>query len=144
MKQILSVFLAISLLLLSLPSAQAADQDPPPSKTLRQAKVVGKAALYGWGGGLVVGLASQVFQRNAKNVFLFGSLGMYAGILLGIYVISTSPGPAPYEGPDTYDDFSYHQTLPDPQGSRLLARRDGGISLQSSRNLHFNFMNVRF
>jgi hypothetical protein len=31
---------------------------------------------------------------------------MYAGIALGIYVISTSRGPAPYEGPDTYEDYS--------------------------------------
>jgi len=72
----------------------------------KRAKIVGKAALYGFGGGLVVGVASQVFHKKPKNIFMFGSLGMYAGILLGLYVISTSQGPAPYEGPDTYEDFN--------------------------------------
>lgn len=68
--------------------------------------MVAKSALYGFGGGLVVGVASQVFHKKAKNIFMFGSLGLYAGILLGIYVISTSSEPRPYEGPDTYEDYS--------------------------------------
>lgn len=68
-------------------------------------KIVGKSAMYGAGGGLVVGLASQVFKKKTKNIFLFGSLGMYAGILLGVYIISTSRAPTPYEGPDTYEDY---------------------------------------
>jgi hypothetical protein len=71
----------------------------------KKAKVVGKAAIYGAGGGLIVGMASQVFKKKAKNIFVFGSLGLYAGILLGVYVISTHSGPAPYEGPDTYEDY---------------------------------------
>jgi hypothetical protein len=71
----------------------------------KKAKVVGKAAIFGAAGGLIVGAASQVFKRKAKNIFVFGSLGLYSGILLGIYVISSHSGPAPYEGPDTYEDY---------------------------------------
>jgi hypothetical protein len=37
---------------------------------------------------------------------MFGSLGLYAGILVGIYVISSASGPATYDGPDTYEDFN--------------------------------------
>ncbi len=73
--------------------------------TGKRMKIVGKSAMYGAGGGLVVGLASQVFKKKTKNIFLFGSLGMYAGILLGVYIISTSRTPTPYEGPDTYEDY---------------------------------------
>jgi hypothetical protein len=96
--------------------------------TGKRALIVGKAALYGAGGGLVVGLASQVFKKKGKNIFLFGSLGMYAGIILGIYVISSSRGPAPYEGPDTYEDYGDFSRAARPgvssAASGLLASRN--------------------
>lgn len=71
----------------------------------KKGAIVGKAALYGFGGGLVVGVASQVFKRKTKNIFLFGSLGLYAGIALGLYVISTGGKESTYDGPDTYEDY---------------------------------------
>lgn len=85
----------------------------------KRAALVGKAAVYGAGGGLVVGLASQVFKKKTKNIFLFGSLGLYAGILVGIYVISSPRGSSAYEGPDTYEDygdFSLRSKAPTPAG----------------------------
>jgi hypothetical protein len=89
----------------------------------KRGKVVGKAALYGFGGGLVVGVASQAFKKKTKNIFLFGSLGLYAGIALGIYVITTSRGPAPYEGPDTYEDYGDFSKAKAPTTDGLLASR---------------------
>lgn len=95
----------------------------------KRAKVVGKAAMYGAGGGLVVGVASQVFKKKAKNIFVFGSLGLYAGILLGIYVVSSPQGPAPYEGPDTYEDYgdfsrSHRNSAPGVASGLLAHSRD--------------------
>ncbi len=106
--------------------------------TGKRVKVVAKSALYGLGGGLVVGLASQVFERKTKNIFMFGSLGMYAGILLGIYVVSTSSGPRPYEGPDTYEDFSHNKKgIP---GTLAYKTED----LKAAPDLQVNFLSFEF
>ena len=103
MRKFLSLLMVAAMLSFSSGAARAAEESNIAAK---RTKIVVKSALYGFGGGLVVGLASQVFKRKTKNIFMFGSLGMYAGVLLGIYVISTSSSPQPYEGPDTYEDFS--------------------------------------
>jgi hypothetical protein len=73
--------------------------------TGKRAGIVGKTAVAGAAGGLVVGMASQAFKRKTKNIFLFGSIGFYVGILTGIYLITAPRGSTPYEGPDTYDDY---------------------------------------
>lgn len=106
----------------------------------KRGKIVAKSAAYGFGGGLVVGLASQVFKKKTKNIFLFGSLGMYAGIALGIYVISTSKGPTPYEGPDTYDDYGdYQGKIESAPSSTLLAQENGGFARNSVELKFLNF-----
>ncbi len=96
--------------------------------------------MYGAGGGLVVGLASQVFKKKTKNIFMFGSLGMYAGILLGVYIVSTSRTPTPYEGPDTYEDYGdfslRSRILPE---SQLLAK-----SVSSDPALSLSLLDVSF
>ncbi len=121
MKRLISSVLASALLFFATAAPAGAAAPPPPpdaapsslSMTGKRAKIVAKSAIYGMGGGFIIGLASQVFKKNTQNIFLFGSLGLYAGIALGVYVISTSSGPQPYEGPDTYDDFSWnHSTAP--------------------------------
>jgi hypothetical protein len=84
----------------------------------KRAVVVAKAAAYGAGGGLVIGVASQVFKKKVKNIFVFGSLGLYAGIISGIYVISSSSGPAPYDGPDTYEDYGDFSLLSPSPGHK--------------------------
>ena len=97
--RIFSVFLAIAFLLPQ--AAEARDA------TVRKGLIVGKAALYGLAGGLVIGLASQVITTRTKNIFIGGSIGMYAGILTGLYLVMTAGSSAKeYEGPDTYEDFS--------------------------------------
>jgi hypothetical protein len=120
LRKILSTLL-VAAILGSTPLAASAE-----SQSLniagKRAKVVAKSALYGFGGGLVVGLATQVFKKKTRNIFICGSLGMYAGIALGIYVISTSRGPTPYEGPDTYEDYSEKKDLTLPN-SDLLAQK---------------------
>ncbi len=123
-----------TLLLSAAPVARAEDS----SVTSKRLKVVAKSALFGFGGGLVVGIASQAFKKRPKNIFMFGSLGMYAGILLGIYVVSTSSGPAPYEGPDTYEDYSSQRTT---APELFLARAERSLD---APDLRVNFLNIEF
>lgn len=104
----------------------------------KKTKVVAKAAIYGAGGGLVVGLASQVFKKKSKNIFLFGSLGLYAGILTGLYVISTSHSAVPYEGPDTYEDYGDFSLKP-VDSSFLMAKQ-----APKAEELKVNFVDVTF
>jgi len=146
-KRTFSAFLATAILLLTTAQAHAAGSAPGNQSTNddsltvtgKRVRIVAKSALYGFGGGLVVGLASQVFKKKAKNILLFGSLGLYAGIFLGIYVITTSSGPAPYEGPDTYDDFSLNQRLKAPD---LMASRE---ELRTSKaDLKVNLLSLDF
>lgn len=131
-------FAALLLLASFLIHAPNARAEESLNVTGKRVKVVAKSAVYGLGGGLIVGLASQVFERKTKNIFMFGSLGMYAGILLGIYVVSTSSGPKPYEGPDTYEDFSLNKRgLP---GTLAYKSED----LKAAPDLQVNFLDVKF
>lgn len=130
--------LVSALLLASFLIVAPARAEETMNVTGKRVKVVAKSALYGLGGGLVVGLASQVFERKTKNIFMFGSLGMYAGILLGIYVVSTSSGPRPYEGPDTYEDFSHNKKgIP---GTLAYKTED----LKAAPDLQVNFLSLEF
>lgn len=147
-KKFLNLVLISALLLATHPAASAA---PAPATAapsggssvgVKRAKIVVKSAIYGFGGGLVVGLASQVFKKKAKNIFMFGSIGMYAGILLGVYIISTSRGPAPYEGPDTYEDFSRNEVQPTSLRHSVAGNSDW--SKPQPGRLQLNFVSVNF
>lgn len=94
-------------------------------RTGKKTMVVAKAAMYGAAGGLVVGLASQAFKKKSKNIFLFGSLGLYTGIAMGVYAIMSSRGGGNYEGPDTYGDYMgmIDLTVPQKQQEQLFAEK---------------------
>jgi hypothetical protein len=134
--QFVSILLLFTLVSPSIARAESGSLNV----TGKRLKIVGKAAMYGAGGGLVVGLASQVFKKKTKNIFMFGSLGMYAGILLGVYIVSTSRTPTPYEGPDTYEDYGdfslRSRILPE---SQLLAK-----SVSSDPALSLSLLDVSF
>jgi hypothetical protein len=138
MARILSLLLVISFL---LPMAAHAENSQL-NYAGKRAKIVGKAALYGFGGGLVVGVASQAFKKRAKNVFLFGSLGLYAGIALGIYVISTSRGPTPYEGPDTYEDYGDFSKIEAPGSTTGIFLRSHDLT--TAPLVAFDMLTLRF
>lgn len=105
----------------------------------KRVKLVAKSAVYGTGGGLVVGLASQVFKKKTKNIFVFGSLGLYAGILLGVYIVSTSHGTTPYDGPDTYEDYGDFSQLKPVKSQALLAQE-----AKSQDAVSMNLLNLSF
>ena len=97
----------LAILILSLGSPKfAMAQSESLGRVGKKTLVVAKAGAYGAIGGLVVGLASQAFKSSTRNIFLFGSLGLYTGIAMGVYAISSARGGTPYEGPDTYDDYT--------------------------------------
>jgi hypothetical protein len=152
-KRFLSALLVSSLVLLSGTPALAAGAAPAPVGATasapgdenlniagKRARIVARSAIYGFGGGLVVGVASQVFKKKSKNILLFGSLGLYAGILLGVYVITTSSTPPPYEGPDTYDDFSLNQGAPTP----VLMALSRQVADVKKTDLKVSLLNLQF
>ena len=124
MKQIL--LLSLMLLLVAPQIGEAR------SVTARKAIVVGKTALYGLAGGFVVGLASQVVNKRTKNIFLGGSLGLYAGIGVGLYIVLSSGRTNPnYEGPDTYEEFDGwdSRTQTPSEIEELIAKKDKNLNI---------------
>ena len=106
MKSVCSFFLIVSLLVCSGPAF--AGSDSTLTTTGKKVRIVAKSAAYGLGGGLIVGLASQAFKSKSKNIFLAGSLGLYAGIAIGLIVV-TGTHSTRYDGPDTYKDLEDFQ-----------------------------------
>lgn len=100
-------FLIIALLSQAVLAPKAWAEQSSLGRTGKKAAVVGKCAFFGWSGGLVVGVASQAFKKNTKNVFMFGSLGMYVGIGLGLWLVMAPRGSTSYDGPDTYEDEEF-------------------------------------
>ncbi len=141
MKSKLTICRLMSLILVAtfLVLPQNARAEDSLNITGKRVKIVAKSAGYGLVGGLVVGLASQVFKRKTQNVFMFGSLGLYAGILLGVYVVSTSGGPTPYEGPDTYEDFSSLRT-----GTPGTLAYKKSVDYSVAPELQVNFLTLEF
>ena len=68
MKKILSAILIYSFVLLMAAAPQARAEGTV-NVSAKRAMIVAKSSLYGFGGGLVVGLASQAFKKNTKNIF---------------------------------------------------------------------------
>ncbi len=71
----------ISTFLLSSISLQAA-MDP-------KLKVILESSGYGVVGGTLLGTATLAFGGEGRNIAKGASLGLYAGLLLGTYVVST-------------------------------------------------------
>lgn len=72
------VILVCSLLTVSV----RAEMDP-------KAKAVGTMALYGTVGGTLLGTASLAFGAKGRSIAIGASLGLYAGLIFGGYVVGT-------------------------------------------------------
>ncbi|MCB0385592.1 MAG: hypothetical protein KDD43_09375, partial [Bdellovibrionales bacterium] len=72
---------------------------------------------YGVLAGALVGTATLAFEDkpgdNLQNVARGASIGLYAGILLGLYVVYVVPGQIEQEKLDMYEQ----QGLPPPEGA---------------------------
>jgi hypothetical protein len=77
------------------------------------------ACTYGVLAGTLVGTATLAFEEkpgdNLQNVARGASIGLYSGILLGLYVVYIVPDQMEKEKMRMYED----QGLPPPESSRL-------------------------
>src|SRR5690606_39857539 len=82
MKNILSLIIAVSLsITLILPNRAQAAEIPA------KAKAFLTIAGYGAAGGALLGAASMAFGTNSRAIAQGASLGLYAGIIFGAYVL---------------------------------------------------------
>jgi hypothetical protein len=84
-RRLLFVTLLVATFIARPPAARAMDRD------LRAVLVAGG---YGVLGGTVLGLASYPLTRDTRSIFIGTSVGLYLGLLVGIYFVidRDSPG----------------------------------------------------
>ncbi|GAB4019482.1 MAG: hypothetical protein Fur0010_21480 [Bdellovibrio sp.] len=76
-----TVIFCFALVLCALPVSNAkAEMDP-------RMKALGSMALYGTVGGALLGTASLAFGTSGRSVAIGASLGLYAGLIFGSYVV---------------------------------------------------------
>jgi len=104
-------FLLASAILFALPAQAAMDQ---------KAKVFLTTTVYGTAGGALLGIASLVYENKPRRIAQGASLGLYAGILFGVYVLYTHEN---YIGPRPSDNENYYpNSAPGPYGHNDLPR----------------------
>ena len=155
LKKLVIIF-TITLFSLTQTSEVRAEIDP-------RAKAIGTMAVYGTVGGALLGTAALAFDADGRSVAKGASLGLYAGLLFGSYVVLSyayrkhqRENPQPQENyyPDT--NSPYEQDSPDQtyrwnpkQEMQLEAQRDGvstGPSVATRKDLSFVFpvLNLSF
>ncbi len=65
----------------------AQNAQTPNAEISPKVKVVATMALYGVVGGALLGTASMAYGNTSRAIFQGASLGLYAGILFGSYVV---------------------------------------------------------
>ncbi len=148
----------IIILFLSLFSINQAKAEMDP-----RAKAIGLMAVYGTVGGALLGTAALAFDAGGRSVAKGASLGLYAGLLFGSYVVLSyayrkhqkqNPQPQDNYYPDTdspYENGGPNQTIRwnPKEEMRLEAQRDfrsTGPSAIQKRDLSFSFpvLNLSF
>jgi hypothetical protein len=108
MRKILRVFIIpVTLFFLAFPNSSRAEV---PAKAKAMLTILG----YGTAGGAILGAASMAFGTSSRAIAQGASLGLYAGILFGTYVLVShhnrrqgayDDGASPYqESSDIYGD----------------------------------------
>lgn len=96
---IITVLTIIVLMIATSTSGSAKSLDP-------RVKAVILTSAYGTIGGAVVGLATTAFGGDENNIFIGASLGLYAGIGIGLFLIFNPRRPKVHEtSPDDYDRY---------------------------------------
>ncbi len=72
----------LSVILIFTTQSVRAEMDP-------KIKAIGTMAVYGTVGGTLLGTASLAFGAKGRSVAIGASLGLYAGLLFGAYVVGT-------------------------------------------------------
>lgn len=137
MRKIISAFLILITMTLAVPNKAHAEI---PVKAKAFLTIVG----YGTAGGAILGAATMAFGTSTRAVAQGASLGLYAGIIFGTYVlISHAQG---RQG--TYsDDNSVYKDSNDIYGDEYNSEEGGGEDDGKSRQGFFNrieTMNQKF
>lgn len=137
---VMACFLFVSFL---TPQKAYADMDP-------KVKAITTMAAYGTVGGALLGTASLAFGAKGRSVAIGASLGLYAGILFGTYIIVThSMGqkgyydqPQPVRQENYYPDDGYSPYQPGYDGAG--GAYDGGFNrIQSFQELEMTTLEQR-
>ncbi|HAZ12529.1 MAG: hypothetical protein A2X86_19925 [Bdellovibrionales bacterium GWA2_49_15] len=130
-------------------------------------KALGMMAVYGTAGGFLLGTAALAFDAPGRSPFVGASLGLYAGILFGTYVVVTyAVRKHNMENPGDPDDENYYPETPDSpyegpfksEGPRInpsqIFSEEGKIQSWSDRtalksdvnapSFFFNVLNITF
>lgn len=137
MKKIFSAFLIV--LTFSLLSPQKAQAEIP-VKAKAFLTIVG----YGTAGGAILGAASMAFGTSTRAVAQGASLGLYAGILFGTYVLVSH---AQGRQGSYSDDSSPYKESNDIYGDEYNSEEGGGDGEEKPRQGFFNRieeMNTKF
>lgn len=114
-------------LLFSFSHAHAASDSSAKAKAFLQ------VAGYGTAGGALLGLASMAFGGSSRSVAQGASLGLYAGILFGTYILYTHSYPSGGKIDDSspYDDGSAEE----PNSFGFLEKKTNLDSYNKKENL---------
>lgn len=98
---------------------------------------------YGTVGGALLGFASLAFGTNSRAVAQGASLGLYAGIIFGAYVLTSyqTPGQPDYDSyPETYPTDQYPPPAYPPAGGygAPAPQDDGGFFSSPRRVIEIN------
>lgn len=142
MKKIFLLFLALSISLTNF--TYAADS---------KLKVVGTMSAYGVVGGALLGTASMAFGSDSRSIAKGASLGLYAGLIFGSYVIlsyemkkrgfSESREDFYPDSKSQYEDNQSYNRVPDLNNFDLVANQEKKeavvLPLFSLNLLNYNF-----
>lgn len=128
MNKILSAFLIVLTISFTVPKTAQAEI---PVKAKAFLTIVG----YGTAGGAILGAASMAFGTSTRAVAQGASLGLYAGILFGTYVlVSHAQGRQGYYS----DDSSPYRESNDIYGDEYNSEEGGGEDNGETRQGFFN------
>lgn len=147
----------------------------PPAKAIDpRTKAVLTMAAYGTGGGALLGTASLAFGTKGRAVAIGASLGLYAGLIFGSYIVINhrmeqyrgheprdnyypdADGFSPYEGGgggwgdwfgggDGYWSPAVHWSDLDSDAQGLSKYQSwGGLNVESAPPVYFNLFNYQF
>jgi hypothetical protein len=101
---------------------------------------------YGAAGGALLGFASMAFGTSSRSIAQGASLGLYAGILFGTYVLvshhqrrnsGSYDRSTPYDAADDYDDYGEDAGRDSPGG--FFDSSYGGFTLEGALATSANY-----
>jgi hypothetical protein len=145
MKKIITIFILLMTLTFST-SSHALDP---------KLKMVGTMAGYGVVGGALLGTASMAFGAGGRAIAKGASLGLYAGIIFGSYVILNYElkkrgfSDEQEQNQDYYPDATSPYEEEAPSGfiqleDYQLAQFDSKVDIKSEPLFFMNFVNIQF